>query len=150
MANARTAADERALTNVDFIAQDLATFDVEAESEVYELVTAFDAIHDQPCPRAVLRGICRSLTTDGVFLMQDIHGSSHHHENVEHPIGTFNYAISCMHCMTVSLAQGGEGLGAMWGRQKARELLGEAGFSQVEIHRLEHDIQNDFFVARKG
>ena len=146
---ARVAADRVGLTNVDFVAQDLATFDADAEPEAYELVTAFDAIHDQPWPRAVLRGICRTLAPDGVFLMQDIHGSSLHHENLDHPIGTFNYTISCMHCMTVSLAQGGEGLGAMWGRQKASELLEEAGFSQIAIHRLEHDIQNDFYIARK-
>jgi hypothetical protein len=42
--------------------------------------------------------------------------------------------------MTVSLAQGGEGLGAMWGREKALELLSAAGFQHVEIHRFEHDV----------
>ena len=35
--------------------------------------------------------------------------------------------------MTVSLAQGGDGLGAMWGEQKARELLAEAGFTSVDV-----------------
>ena len=52
-----------------------------------------------------------------------------------------------LHCMTVSLAYDGEGLGAMWGQQKARELLAEAGFDQVSIHKLESDAFNDFFVA---
>ena len=52
--------------------------------------------------------------------MQDIKGSSHVYNNVGHPIGTFLYTVSCMHCMTVSLAQGGEGLGAMWGEEDAR------------------------------
>jgi hypothetical protein len=41
--------------------------------------------------------------------MQDIKGSSHVHKNLEHPVGTFLYTVSCMHCMTVSPAQGGEG-----------------------------------------
>ena len=50
--------------------------------------------------------------------------------------------------MTVSLAQGGEGLGTMWGDQKARELLAEAGFSRVEEHRLEHDPVNAYYLAR--
>ena len=53
-----------------------------------------------------------------------------------------------MHCMTVSLAQGGEGLGAMWGEQKARELLAEAGFTSVEVHLLDHDPFNAYFVVR--
>jgi hypothetical protein len=32
-----------------------------------------------------------------------------------------------MLCMTVSLAAGGEGLGACWGEEKVRELLAESG-----------------------
>ena len=69
------------------------------------------------------RASIATLKPDGVYLMQDIKGSSHVHKNIEHPIGTFLYTVSCMHCMTVSLAQGGEGLGAMWGEEKTREYL---------------------------
>ncbi|MCU0274803.1 MAG: hypothetical protein MUE34_16375 [Acidimicrobiales bacterium] len=50
--------------------------------------------------------------------------------------------------MTVSLAQGGEGLGAMWGRETAERMLREAGFVTVEVHELEHDIQNLYYVCR--
>jgi hypothetical protein len=86
---------------------------------------------------------------EGVYLMQDISGTSHMDEDVEHPIGTFLYTISCMHCMTVSLAQGGEGLGAMWGEEKTREYLQRAGFRSVTTHQLAHDIQNNWYVVRK-
>jgi hypothetical protein len=96
-----------------------------------------------------LKGIQRSLKTDGTYLMQDIRGSSHVYNNVGHPIGTFLYAISTMHCMTVSLAQGGEGLGAMWGEEKTREYLQKAGFHEVKTHQLAHDIQNNWYVVRK-
>jgi hypothetical protein len=58
------------------------------------------------------------------------------------------YTISCMHCMTVSLAGGGEGLGAMWGEQKARELLAEAGFGRVDVTQIEGDVQNLYYRAR--
>jgi N-acetylglutamate synthase-like GNAT family acetyltransferase len=51
--------------------------------------------------------------------------------------------------MPVSLAQGGEGLGAMWGEEKARAYLAEAGFSRVEVHQFPHDSQNSYFVIRK-
>ena len=54
-----------------------------------------------------------------------------------------------MHCMTVSLAQGGEGLGAMWGEEKTREYLQKAGFRTIETRRLDHDIQNNWYVVRK-
>jgi SAM-dependent methyltransferase len=141
-------ATTRALDNVRFEARDLSTFDVDAEPESFELVMTFDAVHDQARPLAMLKGIRRALTADGVYLMQDIQGSSHVHENVDHPGGPLLYMISCMHCMTVSLAQGGDGLGAMWGEQKARELLAEAGFGSVDVQLLEHDPFNAYFVVR--
>nr|WP_246389931.1 hypothetical protein [Halomonas cerina] len=56
------------------------------------------------------------------------------------------YSLS--HCMTVSLAQGGEGLGTMWGRERALAYLEAAGFRDIRVHQLEHDIQNDYFVCR--
>lgn len=67
---------------------------------------------DQAKPLNLLQGIRRTLKPDGVYLAQDIHSSSHHHHDREHPLGTLLYTISIMHCMSVSLAQGGEGLGA--------------------------------------
>lgn len=146
---ARDAAAKEGLRNVEFIAVDLSTFDVTAEPEAFDCVTTFDAIHDQAKPLNVLKGIHRTLTSDGVYLMQDISGTSHVHKDIEHPIGTFLYTISCMHCMTVSLAQGGEGLGAMWGEERTREYLQRAGFRSMTTHRLAHDIQNNWYVVTK-
>jgi hypothetical protein len=96
----------------------------------------------------VLKGIRRALKADGTCLMQDISGTSHVHKDVDHPLGTLLYTVSCMHCMTVSLAQGGEGLGAMWGEEKTREYLGRAGFGGIETKKLAHDIQNNWYVVR--
>jgi hypothetical protein len=115
----------------------------------YGLVTAFDAIHDQAKPREVLRRIAAALRPDGVFLMQDIDASSYVHGNLDHPMAPMLYTISCMHCMTVSLALNGEGLGAMWGEEQARTLLAHAGFMRVEVKRLPHDGQNSYFIATK-
>ena len=97
----------------------------------------------------VLKGIYRALKPDGIYLMQDISGTSHLEEDVRHPIGTFLYTISCMHCMTVSLAQDGEGLGAMCGEEKTKEYLSKAGFRSVQTNRLSHDIQNNWYVIKK-
>ena len=135
--------------NIDFQAVDLSGFDETAESEAFDFITTFDAIHDQAKPLNVLRGIHRALKNDGVYLMQDISGTSQVHRDIEHPIGTFLYTISCMHCMTVSLAQGGEGLGAMWGEENARDYLQRAGFRSIATHRLAHDIQNNWYVVTK-
>jgi 2-polyprenyl-3-methyl-5-hydroxy-6-metoxy-1,4-benzoquinol methylase len=142
---ARGEAARRGLANLHFEVRDLSGF---SEPATYDLVTAFDAIHDQAKPAAVLRGVRKALRPEGVFLMQDIAGSSHVHQNLEHPIGPLLYAISCLHCMTVSLAQDGDGLGAMWGEERAAKMLKEAGFGAVEMNRLDHDIQNAYYVAR--
>jgi len=146
---ARSDASQKQLNNVEFLVRDLSDFDETASAESFDLITSFDAIHDQVKPLNVLKGICRALKSDGVYLMQDIRGSSQVYNNVDHPIGTFLYTISTMHCMTVSLSQGGEGLGAMWGEEKAREYLNKAGFNSIETNQLSHDIQNNWYVIRK-
>ena len=135
--------------NISFSEADLSDFDRTASPGAWDFVTTFDAVHDQAKPLNVLKGIHRTLKPDGIYLMQDISGTGHVHLDKEHPIGTFLYTISCMHCMTVSLAQGGEGLGAMWGEVKTREYLEKAGFISVTTHKLSHDIQNNWYVVRK-
>ncbi len=141
-------AEANGLANLRFEEKDLTHFHEEASVGAYDLITAFDAIHDQARPDYVLAGVFRSLRPDGLFLMQDIRASSEIAGNRHHPIGTLLYTISCLHCMTTSLAQGGMGLGTMWGEQKAVELLNTAGFTRVAIHTLEHDIQNNYYLAR--
>lgn len=138
-------AAEAGLHNVDFVIRDATHIPDVAR---FDLVLTFDAIHDQPDPAAVLAGIRRALRPGGVYLMQDIWAQSGVANNLEHPLGTYLYTISTMHCMTVSLAQGGIGLGTAWGDQLARTMLAEAGFGQIEMHRLEHDIVNAYYVCR--
>lgn len=146
---ARGEAATKGLENIEFVAVDLSNFDEAAEPESFDFITTFDAVHDQAKPLNVLKGIHRALKPDGVYLMQDVNGTSHVHEDIEHPLGTLLYTCSCMHCMTVSLAQGGEGLGTMWGEEKTREYLRRAGFRSVITHRLAHDIQNNWYVVTK-
>lgn len=142
---ARAGAD--GLSNVRFEVKDAAKLD---EAASYDLITTFDAVHDQADPAAVLAGICRALRPDGVYLMQDIAGSSYVQNNMDHPIGPLLYTISTMHCTTVSLAQGGAGLGTMWGEEKARKMLADAGFTNVEAEQLPHDFGNSYFIVTKG
>ena len=82
--------------------------------------------------------------------MQDIRASSHVEKNTEHPIAPFLYTISTMHCMTVSLAQGGAGLGTMWGRELAIEMLNDAGLHEVTVQRLPNDIHNSYYVCKRS
>jgi ubiquinone/menaquinone biosynthesis C-methylase UbiE len=149
IARARKEAAEKSLQNVDFQIRDLSDFHETAPLESFQFITTFDAVHDQGQPLNLLKGIQRALTNDGVYLMQDISGTSHLEKDREHPLGPFLYSISCMHCMTVSLAQQGEGLGAMWGEEKTYQYLNKAGFNNIMTHKLEHDIQNNWYVVMK-
>jgi SAM-dependent methyltransferase len=151
---AREEARQMGLTNVKFEVRDVASIN---EHEKYDLITAFDVIHDQAQPAKVLKGIYNALLRNkqqagggGIFLMQDIAASSKLEENIENPLGPTLYSISTMHCMTVSLAYNGEGLGTVWGRQKAEEMLREAGFSEkIEVREVPGDIFNYYYIAQK-
>jgi SAM-dependent methyltransferase len=143
---AREQAFSDSLTNLRYEVRDGASFDYR---EAFDFITTFDAIHDQARPDLALANIARALRTDGTYLMQDIHASSSHHGDLEHPAGAFLYTVSTMHCMTVSLAAGGMGLGTMWGRELAQKMLRTAGFTQIRIERLAHDFQNDYYIVRK-
>lgn len=145
IARAQAEAHAAGITNARFVVRDVAQLN---GHEHYDLVTAFDAIHDQAHPDRVLAGIRRALRPGGTFLMQDIAGSSCVHQDRSNPLAPFSYTISCMHCMTVSLAQGGMGLGAMWGRRKAESMLAAAGFTQVDVQQLPHDILNYYYIVR--
>jgi SAM-dependent methyltransferase len=134
IARGKTEAASRGLGNVRFELRD---------------VSELDAQDDQARPDAVLEGISRALRGDGLFLMQDIAGSSHVHEDRGNPMAPFLYTISCLHCMTVSLAADGAGLGAMWGRERACQMLADAGFGNIEVHELPHDAMNYYYVVRK-
>jgi len=142
---ARAEARQLELGNVDFRATDAARL---ADSARYDLIFTFDAVHDQAHPAAVLTNIRRLLKPGGTYLMQDIDSQTEVADNLDRPLAPFIYAISCMHCMTVSLSQGGEGLGAAWGEQLALAMLKDAGFNDVTTHRLEHDVMNLYYVCR--
>jgi len=142
---ARAEADAWGLTNATFVDLDVATLD---EVAVYDLVLTFDAIHDQAHPATVLANLHRALRPGGTYLMVDINAQSSLEDNVGLPWAGLLYAVSTFHCMSVSLGQGGDGLGAVWGVQTAERMLREAGFVDVVVHDLEEDPFNAYFVAR--
>jgi len=146
LAAARAEAERSGLANVRFEKRDAARL---GETARFDLITTFDAVHDQARPDLVLAAIAEALRPGGVYLCVDVAASSKLSENMDHPLGPFFYTISCMHCMTVSLADGGAGLGAMWGEQKALQMLSDAGFTSVDVEHVEGDIVNTYFIATK-
>ncbi len=140
----------RGLQNATFESHNLAQLDPVLKKDAYDVITVFDAIHDQAQPARVLENIYRALRPGGVLLMADIKASSRLEDNVGVPMSTYLYTTSLMHCMTVSLSADGAGLGAAWGTQLATAMLADAGFDDVRVAEIESDPINNYYLAYKG
>ena len=150
IAKAQRETRRQQINNLDFMALNAAFLKDDLElKESFDYVTAFDAIHDQTRPLAVLQGIYHILAPDGLFSMVDIAAESNLAENLDHPMGPFLYTVSLMHCMPVGLVDGGAGLGMMWGREKAVNMLKQAGFPKIQVLEIPDDPFNFHFFCRK-
>ena len=138
------------MTNIRFALKDAAVLRHPNEfSKSFDYITAFDAIHDQTRPLEALQGVVELLKADGAFSMIDIAAETDIQGNRNHPMGAFLYTVSLMHCLPVGLVDGGAGLGMMWGRQRAEEMLAQAGFGRVTVATIPDDPFNLHFFCRK-
>lgn len=147
LTTARAAARDAELSNLHFVAEDAAKIDA---SNDYDFITTFDAIHDQAQPATVLANIAKALRDDGTYLCVEPKAASALEDNLDDPMAPYLYTVSTMHCMSVSIAGGGEGLGTAWGTERTLEYLANAGFSDVEHHVRKTDRTNTHFVCRKS
>ena len=150
---------------------DGAAADGEARLEVAscDVVLSFDAVHDLPHPagamasaRALLKRVpAGAAGADGfvpVFAMVDIRAQSCVSDNVAHPMAPFLYAVSLLHCLPQGLNDKppgcgepgcrGEGLGMMWGREKALAMLVTVGFASVEVVDMPFDSFNSCYLCK--
>ncbi len=147
---ARQEAARRGLKNVAFFALDAVNMkDDPTFKEAFDYVTAFDAIHDQTRPSEALESVYAILKPGGRFSMVDIAAHTDIAGNRNHPMGPFLYTVSLMHCMPVGRVEGGAGLGMMWGKEKAMEMLSEAGFQKTEVTEIPDDPFNFHFFCQK-
>jgi SAM-dependent methyltransferase len=134
------------LTNLSFEVADAATL---TSDQPFGVAFVFNAVHDQARPLDVLTSIRSILDPGGIFLMDEPRISSNLEDNIGNPLAPMTYAISLLHCMTVSLAEGGAGLGTGWGEHVARGLLAEAGFGPMEVYDAPGDPGNAIFVTHR-
>ncbi len=130
--------------NAEFLC---APADEVGSNEKFDLICSFDCIHDMVDPHGTLRAIREAQKEDGVYFWSEPNASDKPHEN-RNPVGRAFSSISPLHCMTVSLAHGGEGLGTVIGENGARELAQKAGFSSFEKLAIENPF-NQFFALRR-
>ncbi len=147
IARARAEAGGAQLTNIHFAVADAARLEV---SEPFDAIFVFDALHDQVDPAGVLARIHASLAEDGLFVMKEPHAADRLEDNIAKPMAPILYSVSTLHCMTVSLAHGGAGIGTMFGEQLARGLLEDAGFVDVRVHPAPGDPGDAVYVSRKA
>lgn len=144
IAEAERERDGEGLGNVAFVVADAVDL---APEPAYDVITAFDAIHDQQRPEDVLRAVRDALAPGGVFVMVDTNFAADVAGNLDHPFAPMVAAISTLYCVPTSLAAGGPGLGAMWGRETALAMLDGAGFADVEVIAAPRP-QNVIYVGR--
>ena len=151
IAVAEASAARAGLSNTTFLVRDAALLkEADEFASAFDYVTAFDAIHDQPRPLEALQGVRHILAPGGAFSMIDIAAATDVADNTGHPMGPFLYTVSLMHCMPVGLFGGGAGLGMMWGKEAAVDLLKAAGFSEVSVENIPEDPFNLHFFCRKA
>lgn len=132
------------LSNARFELLDVTKLAAEPKQDV---IFAFDAIHDQVNPSLVLRRVAGALKPDGIFYAVDFKFASDVSGNLDNPFAPMYYGISLMHCMTVSLAEGGAGLGTVWGVELATQMLHDAGFANVQVRDTPRP-QNCVYICR--
>lgn len=146
IAAARAEASRLSLRNVGFEQRDAA----DLPPERFDLVLALDVIHDVADPDGTLRATHDGLRRGGVLLQAEHALSSRLDENIGHPLMPLLYAVSLFHCVPLSLAYDGAGLGLAWGETEIREALARAGFSGVVVPDVPTDPMNRYFIATKG
>uniref|UniRef100_A0A915JTB1 S-adenosylmethionine-dependent methyltransferase Rv2258c-like winged HTH domain-containing protein n=1 Tax=Romanomermis culicivorax TaxID=13658 RepID=A0A915JTB1_ROMCU len=85
------------------------------------------------------------LKPGGVYSMVDINAHTNVVLNKPSLSAQILYTVSLFHCMPVSLGvENGCGLGTMWGKEKAEQMLKKAGFSNVNFCPLEGDVLGNY------
>ena len=133
------AEDERVADRVSFRVQDAAD---PRFSGRYDLAIAIDCIHDMSRPVEALRAMRSLVGEQGTAIVMDGRVG----ETFAAPgddIERSFYCMSILHCLPVGMAeQPSAATGAVMRPDTLRRYAREAGFSEVEIVPIEHDLRS--------
>jgi 2-polyprenyl-3-methyl-5-hydroxy-6-metoxy-1,4-benzoquinol methylase len=147
IAEARAEAVDWGLANASFEVLDVRHLPAQPP---FGAVFAFDAIHDQVDPAGVLRRVYEALEPGGLFVMLDIKAATALEDNIGNPFAPWLYGVSTLHCLTVSLAHDGAGLGTVWGEQLAKRMLAEAGFVGITAQDVPDDPFDSLYLGHRA
>ncbi len=125
---ARERAAERGLNNVEFREHDLA----DGLDDAYDVVFALDTVHDLPDPGGLLRSARQVLRPGGALVLVEPAATGNVDTDIAQPGAVLRYFSSLFHCIQVSLAAGGPGLGNGWPTDAVVAALREAGFTTID------------------
>ena len=105
----------------------------------YDLVLAFEMVHDLARPVDALRNM-RALAKEGaVIVVMDENVAEAFEAATENPIERLFYAASVLHCLPVGMADApSAGTGTVMRPSTFRRYATEAGFAGVDILPIEH------------
>lgn len=130
LARARREARSLGLRNVRFVRGGVSSLRTLGR---FDLLTAFDVIHDLAWPEATVAALVRRLRPNGRVLIGEPRASSDLGENIGRTGAAYLYGVSVTYCLPVSRAGGPGGLGTCWGVERAKALLESAGVARVRV-----------------
>lgn len=112
-----------------------------ALSGSYDLVTAFECIHDMADPVGSLATMRRLAGSDGSVIVMD-ERTGEHFSTADNPVEQLTYGFSILACLPAAMAeQPSAATGTVMRPETLRRYAREAGFHGIEIL----PIDNDFF-----
>ena len=106
----------------------------------FDIVAAFDLIHDLPDPEEGLSVIKASMKKAGIFLLMDIESTDDPIDN-SGPLTLFKLGMSLHFCMTTAMSQGGYGMGTVGLSFKVlSDLCYKAGFKKLTKIDIDHPL----------
>lgn len=120
------------------------------EDASFDLVTAFDCIHDMAHPQPLMRSVHKSLKPDGTWFIADINSKPSFEENLaRNPMAAMMYGFSVLSCLSSSLSEpDGAGLGTLgFNEPVARQMTAAAGFTRFQRHDLDNPV-NAYYEVR--
>jgi 2-polyprenyl-3-methyl-5-hydroxy-6-metoxy-1,4-benzoquinol methylase len=137
---------EQALKNAaEYGLSDRVTFAVRDAADpslagTYDLVTAFECVHDMSNPVGALRTMRRLINENGSVLVVDERvGESFDPQGSDNDVDWINYGFSVLHCLPVGMVdQPSAATGTVMRPNTLRQYALEAGFKDVEILPVEN------------
>ena len=130
----KAAADAGVGDRARFEVRDAADPTIEGD---YDLVMAIEMLHDVPDPVGILRTMKKLTGGSGAVLVVD----ERTEDSFTVPTSEmerFFYAFSTLHCLAVSMQDGGAGTGTVIRSDTLRGYASEAGIDDVEVLDVDH------------